>query len=390
MEGTVASNKKLVGTLSSGNSLTGGIGTVFGKDGITPHIGENLNWWIGEEDTGVYAKGNKGAKGEKGDKGDQGIQGIQGIQGEKGDKGDQGEQGIQGEKGDKGDQGIQGAKGEKGDPFTYEDFTTEQLESLKGEDGNPGVYVGTEEPTDPDVSVWVNPDGGGSEAGADGFSPIANVTQTNSGAVISITDKNGTTTATIVNGKDGNPGKDGSPGSAGKDGTSVTVKSVSESTADGGSNVVSFSDGKTVTIKNGSKGSTGETGPQGPKGDSIKGDTGSRGPGILKVSTTPSSYTTATGGQTPTKRMSLSTIKSEASVSEVMAGDIISYSYYLYPIYYVDSTYAYTKSGTSIRGAAGSAGKTPVKGTDYYTEADKAEMVEAVIAALPDASEVSY
>ena len=38
------------------------------------------------------------------------------------------------------------------------------------------------------------------------------------------------------------------------DGTSVTVKSVSESTIDGGSNVVTFSDGKTLTVKNGSKG----------------------------------------------------------------------------------------------------------------------------------------
>jgi hypothetical protein len=41
-------------------------------------------------------------------------------------------------------------------------------------------------------------------------------------------------------------------------------------------------------------------------------------------------------------------------------------------------------------GEAGSVGKTPVKGIDYYTDADKAEMVSAVIAALPDASEVSY
>lgn len=40
----------------------------------------------------------------------------------------------------------------------------------------------------------------------------------------------------------------------GNDGTSVTVASVSESTEDGGSNVITFSDGKTVTIKNGSKG----------------------------------------------------------------------------------------------------------------------------------------
>lgn len=33
-------------------------------------------------------------------------------------------------------------------------------------------------------------------------------------------------------------------------------------------------------------------------------------------------------------------------------------------------------------GATGAAGYTPVKGTDYYTEADKAEMVSLVKAAL--------
>lgn len=238
--------------------------------------------------------------------------------------------------------------------------------------------------------------GGTGEPGSAGFSPIAKVTQTDSGAVISITDKNGTTTATIVNGMDGytpqkgvdyfdgKPGKEGSPGDDGY--TPVKGKDYFDG-KDGqdGTSVTHSWNGTILTITSASGTSSADL--KGTKGDSIKGNDGSRGPGILKVSTSPSSYTTATGGQTPTKRMSLSTIKSEASVSEVMAGDIISYSYYLYPIYYVDSTYAYTKSGTSIRG---SAGKTPVKGTDYYTEADKAEMVEAVIAALPDASEVSY
>lgn len=52
----------------------------------------------------------------------------------------------------------------------------------------------------------------------------------------------------------------GDKGEKGKDGTSITVSKVEESTADGGSNVVTFSDGKTVTIKNGSKGSTGTNG----------------------------------------------------------------------------------------------------------------------------------
>lgn len=45
---------------------------------------------------------------------------------------------------------------------------------------------------------------GSSVIGEDGFSPVATVTQTASGATVSITDKNGTTTANISNGQDGN------------------------------------------------------------------------------------------------------------------------------------------------------------------------------------------
>ena len=41
-------------------------------------------------------------------------------------------------------------------------------------------------------------------------------------------------------------------------------------------------------------------------------------------------------------------------------------------------------------GKDGVDGKTPVKGTDYYTEADKQEMVGLVLAALPAAEEVSF
>lgn len=66
----------------------------------------------------------------------------------------------------------------------------------------------------PDKNGNVEVAGGSGEAGADGFSPIANVTQTDSGAVISITDKRGTTTATITNGKDGAKGEKGDTGPA--------------------------------------------------------------------------------------------------------------------------------------------------------------------------------
>ena len=44
------------------------------------------------------------------------------------------------------------------------------------------------------------------------------------------------------------------PSLKGEPGTSVTVTNVSESTADGGTNVVTFSDGKKLNVKNGNKG----------------------------------------------------------------------------------------------------------------------------------------
>lgn len=88
----------------------------------------------------------------------------------------------------------------------------------------------------------------------------------------------------------------------------------------------------------------------------FEGAAGERGHGILKVTTAPTSYTTSTGGKNPIKRMSLSTIKSQAEVDEVLVGDQISYSYYLYHVYYIDATYAYMDTYVSIRGAGGAPG----------------------------------
>ena len=48
------------------------------------------------------------------------------------------------------------------------------------------------------------------------------------------------------------------------------------------------------------------------------------------------------------------------------------------------------KGDTGDVGPAGPAGYTPVKGNDYFTEEDKTEMVNAVLAALPAAEGVSY
>lgn len=41
-------------------------------------------------------------------------------------------------------------------------------------------------------------------------------------------------------------------------------------------------------------------------------------------------------------------------------------------------------------GPAGADGHTPVKGTDYWTEADKQEIIDAVIASFTNGNEVSY
>lgn len=52
-----------------------------GKDGITPTIGENGNWYIGDTDTGKPSRGEKGDTGLKGDKGDKGAAGAKGADG---------------------------------------------------------------------------------------------------------------------------------------------------------------------------------------------------------------------------------------------------------------------------------------------------------------------
>lgn len=86
------------------------------------------------------------------------------------------------------------------------------IADLKGEDGAPGT-PGT--------------DGKDGAPGQDGYSPSASVSETDTGATITITDKTGTTTAEIKNGKDGKdgaPGKDGSPGAKGDPGATPNLQ----------------------------------------------------------------------------------------------------------------------------------------------------------------------
>ena len=153
-----------------------------GKDGISPAV------TVTETETGATisvtdATGTTTAElhnGEKGDTGSRGADGKSayevalqnGFTGTEADwltslKGQKGDTGAKGERGEKGEAGETGEKGEKGDTGT------------PGKDGVNGT------------------DG---KDGADGFSPTVTVTETSTGAAITATDKNGTTTAKIQNG----------------------------------------------------------------------------------------------------------------------------------------------------------------------------------------------
>lgn len=103
-------------------------------------------------------------------------------------------------------------------------------------------------------------------------SPTVSVDDVAGGHRITITDVSGTKTFDVMDGAKGEKGDTGATGANGTNGTSVTVTNVSTSTADGGSNVVTFSDGKTLTVKNGSKGSTGAKGDKGDPYTLTEGD----------------------------------------------------------------------------------------------------------------------
>ena len=189
-----------------------------------PSIGENGNWHAWDANAGEYVDTGKPSRGE------QGLQGIQGIPGQ---------QGIQGERGLPGERGLTGERGPAGNP---------------GKDGT-SVTV---------ANVSTSSEDGGT-----------NTVTFSDGKTLSV--KNGS------KGSTGATGATGPAGSPGKDGTSVTVASVSTSNEDGGTSTVTFSDGKTLAVKNGSKGSQGIQGIQGIPGpagspgkdgrDGVDGDT---------------------------------------------------------------------------------------------------------------------
>lgn len=140
----------------------------------------------------------------------------------------------------------------------------------------------------------------------------------------------------------------------------VTIDSYTLSDEDEGYNEIVFSNGTTVRIKNGSKGSQGIQGIQGPKGDKgdkgdqgiqgpvgPKGDIGPQGPQGIPGIAGPQGPQGIRGPQGPKGDTGPQGIQGEQGIP-------------------------------GEKGGQGPAGRTPIKGTDYYTEAEKQEIIQEV------------
>lgn len=132
-----------------------------------PHIGANGNWYIGTEDSGVSATGPAGRDGAD---------------------------------------GKNGLPGDKGDPFTYEDFTPEQLEALRGPAGRDGTDGEPGKDGYTPVKGVDYFDGAPGKDGVDGYTPVKGVDYFDG-----VDGKDGYTPQKGVDYFDGEPGAKGDP-----------------------------------------------------------------------------------------------------------------------------------------------------------------------------------
>lgn len=134
-----------------------------GADGVTPHIGDNGNWFIGSTDTGKPSRGEKGDPGKDGADGGSGTPGVGDVTPIIGENGnwfvgntDTGKP-SRGEKGDPGKDGVDGSPGAAG-----ADGVTPTI----GDNGN--WYLGTTDTGEPSRGVA----GARGDAGAPGKSGV--------------------------------------------------------------------------------------------------------------------------------------------------------------------------------------------------------------------------
>lgn len=140
------------------------------------------------------------------------------------------------------------------------------------------------------------------EAGEDGYSPSVELTRLNYGVRIDVTDKNGTQSEVVYDGTGG-----GGTGGTGEDGGYYTPSVSTDGVLSWEASKAGMPEVEAVSIK-GPKGDTGATGAQGPKGDTgpagaqgpagadgAKGDTGDAGPQGPAGATGPKGDTGAAG-----------------------------------------------------------------------------------------------
>lgn len=125
--------------------------------------------------------------------------------------------GMAGIRGPEGPQGPEGPTGPKGDSFTG------AFASIEGGTGSPRVDVVVEGEGQSKALRFIfhNLQGPKGDRGDDGVSPSAKVEQTPTGAMLTVTDGSGTTTAQLSNGKDGKTPKAGAGISVAEDGTTA-------------------------------------------------------------------------------------------------------------------------------------------------------------------------
>ena len=176
-------------------------------------------------------------------------------------------------------------------------------------------------------------------------------------------------------------------GADGKDGASITISNIIESTADGGTNTVTFSDGSALNVKNGSKGSAGADGRDGAPG--APGTPGKDGHSPVVTATKSGKTTTISvdGAAIATVEDGADGKPGAAGQAGAAGADGITPHIGDNGNWYIGSE----DTGKPSRGAAGVAGApgkdgadghTPVKGTDYWTASDKAEVVAEAAAAV--------
>ena len=138
-----------------------------GANGVTPTIGTNGNWYLGETDTGKPSRGEKGDKGDKGPQAEQGEAGGTCAAGTtftpsvaadgtlswtndggktnpdsvniKGPQGNPGEKGNPGETGAKGADGVTPTIGANGNWYLEDTDTGKPSRGEKGDKGDPGA-----------------------------------------------------------------------------------------------------------------------------------------------------------------------------------------------------------------------------------------------------------